>query len=407
MSDVAVNFSGKLHGWNLTTKPGHDLEAEFWITWDWQGWVRKQIDYAMAIGANSIRVLGDIAMVTGHSPFGTISQALYNQRWAQIAAYCAQNNLGLYYCGCATYGTESTENGTNASYTASHANFCAVIQSNIDYLCGGGGVDYSSIIIGVDLVQEASVNFVSQPTSLGVVYNGVTTPSGIGKTFSCGEMISNQTWMLASIAYLDYLDFHMYADFGYGINGSPTPTDITNGPRTTWPNKEILFGEGGASEQYTSNQIRDWFIARNALQNMADAKVRGGLAWSVQDQSTTTARKFGAFDSSWAPHTSRVIATIKGLANGATLTAPTNLRVRNGALLWDLNGCSTDFASTRLYRDGTQIADQTYAHYAGFRTDDATHSYTATVVNGSGTESAPSAALVVSPLWVQGGAKWS
>src|SRR5436309_1926144 len=47
---VAINFVGKIHGANLTTKPGHPLLSALWIEWDWIGWVRPQLDCAVALG---------------------------------------------------------------------------------------------------------------------------------------------------------------------------------------------------------------------------------------------------------------------------------------------------------------------------------------------------------------------
>ena len=70
-----VNFDGKVKGVSLTSKPGRPLESAYWIEWDWTGWIRPQIDCAIALGANSARLIGDVAMVIG----GAITQATYNR----------------------------------------------------------------------------------------------------------------------------------------------------------------------------------------------------------------------------------------------------------------------------------------------------------------------------------------
>src|SRR6266566_894356 len=97
--NTPVNFAGKVKGVNLTFKPGAPLERAYWIEWDWSGWIRPQVDCAIALGANAIRILGDVAMVLS----GGMPQATYNARLQQLMAYCVENHLALYYTGCATY----------------------------------------------------------------------------------------------------------------------------------------------------------------------------------------------------------------------------------------------------------------------------------------------------------------
>src|SRR2546429_3540278 len=67
---TAVNFPGKVKGVSLTSKPGRPLESAYWSEWDWNGWIRPQIDCAIALGANTARLVGDVAMVTS----GALSQ---------------------------------------------------------------------------------------------------------------------------------------------------------------------------------------------------------------------------------------------------------------------------------------------------------------------------------------------
>ena len=63
----AVNFAGKVKGVNLTSKPGAPSERAYWVEWDWSGWIRPQIDCSIALGANAIRIIGDVAMVLKRS----------------------------------------------------------------------------------------------------------------------------------------------------------------------------------------------------------------------------------------------------------------------------------------------------------------------------------------------------
>src|SRR6266487_3767970 len=85
---AAVNFAGKVKGVNLTSKPGAPSERAYWLEWDWFGWIRPQIDCAIALGANAIRIIGDVAMVLS----GGVTQATYNARLQQLMAYCVENH---------------------------------------------------------------------------------------------------------------------------------------------------------------------------------------------------------------------------------------------------------------------------------------------------------------------------
>src|ERR1051326_3176441 len=111
-SDVAISFAGKVRGANLTTKPGYPLPSAMWVAWDWNGWIRPQLDCAVALGCNAVRLMGDTAMVMK----GTLSQATYNARWRQFVAYCASQGLAVYYTGCSPYDTNGADKGTTEAH---------------------------------------------------------------------------------------------------------------------------------------------------------------------------------------------------------------------------------------------------------------------------------------------------
>ena len=128
-----LNFVGKVKGLNLTAKPGAPMERAYWLEWDWDGWIRPQLDCAVALGCNTIRILGDVAMVLN----GQMSQATYNARWTQLANYCQANGLAVHYTGCATYDVNGVDNGNMADMAdfkgkirkASHGMCLAMVQS--------------------------------------------------------------------------------------------------------------------------------------------------------------------------------------------------------------------------------------------------------------------------------------
>lgn len=301
MADVAVNWPGKIKGANLTSKPTHEMESAYWIEWDWQGWIKPQIDYALALGCNVVRLIGDVAMVIN----AQISQSTYNQRLAQIVRYCADQGIGYYYTGAATYGTNGTDNGDIGAYNAGPQAWADVVKSNIAYVCGGAGGDFTTTIIGNDIMQEAQ----SWGNVGGVadLYAKIKPfmPASIGCTFSIVTP-TYDAWISSTVAYCDYLDMHVYPQI-LNITGMLSPSWVTAHPRTDYPNKDLLFGEGGANSgqnpsgtttghtSYSLTQVANWYNDYATLGMMSDAKVRGAMMWASQDQDDM----YGAFDGSW------------------------------------------------------------------------------------------------------------
>lgn len=308
MADVAVNFTGKVCGANLTSKPGAPLESAYWLEWDWAGWIRKQVQYAQSLGANTIRLIGDVTVVNG----GSLTQGQYNTRTQQLVAYCVQQGLGVYYTGCATYGTDGVDNGTVA---LSDATIAGIINSNVVSITSGA-TDYRQWIIGADIVQEANANMTAARVNNLYSLIKSSVPSPIGCTFSTSAIVPDATWIASIAGSLDYLDYHIYPQV-YGINAPPSQANFTNGPRTTYPTKDLLIGEFGCAESYTTTQVSSWLSNAFGIGNMADSHMRGGMWWSVQDQDTVTSNQYGAFNASWVSRAHMITPIVTGEASAA------------------------------------------------------------------------------------------
>jgi hypothetical protein len=294
--NVTVNFTGKVRGANLTTKPGYPLQSAMWIAWDWDGWIRPQIDCAVALGCNAVRLMGDVAMVMK----ANLSQSTYNARWQQVVAYCVSQGLAVYYTGCSPYDTNGQDNGNMAAYNANPQAFADVMKSSVAAVTSGS-TDYTASIIGLDLVQEA--NSWGKSDAVRSLYSMVRpfVPRRIPCTFSTSDLVQSTTWIPSIISACDFLDYHVYPQI-YGITGQPSAAAFTRGPRAAYPNKDILFGEGGASSGgrpavYRPAEVAAWLNGLASLGNMPDPHIRGALMWALQDQDD----QYGAFDASWSP----------------------------------------------------------------------------------------------------------
>lgn len=391
MTDVVVNFTGKVCGINLTSQPGFPLEASYWSMWPWTDYIRKQIDYGYSLGARVFRLIGDVTVAANN----IISQEVYNARTQQLAAYIVSLGCSLYYTGCATYGTDGTDNGTTA---LSDATIASVINSNIGSITGvSGAPDYSANIIGCDIVQEANANL--SAARVNNIYSLVkpNVKSPIGCTFSTTDTAPNTTWLNSIIGSCDFLDLHIYPQ-SYGINNQPTITDINNW-MANWPTKDFLFGEGGSGLNNTSGQCAAWLSGLAGLGEMAGTHARGAMAWSVQDQSSSDPfQQYGFFDGSWTARTAQYLYPwVIGWSSAASPSAPTTPIIPHDAvLLVNPKGCSTDYTGVKFFRDGSLIATVT----SGYFDDSANvlpghqYTYTAKVTTASHGDSAASAGLV-------------
>jgi hypothetical protein len=392
VADIPVNFSGTVRGVNLTTAPGDYSLEDLWSNWNWSGWIRPQIDKALALGAKAIRLIGSVQVVN----LGTISQATYNARMAQFCAYCVANGLAIYPTGCATYGTGGTPNGVAS---LSNAAIAGVINSMLDWIFGvTGPTNYAASCIGADVVQEANGNVTASQVNAIYALVKPHVPSPVGVTFSSTQGIpSDSGWLASVIGSLDYLDLHVYPQT-YGIGAQPTPSQVTSGPHAAYPTKDILFGEGGCNASSSANggpgysdaQISAWIAGLGALWNMGTPS-RGGLVWGAEDQDLS--EQYGGFNAG-VPRSSIVLPHISNLASTTGPNAPTNLRPLNGVLTWDPTGCTTQWDSSKIYRNGAQIANPLACRY-----DDSAamalakqYRYTATALTASA-ESAPTAMI--------------
>ena len=93
----------KLYGVNLTPKRSNFTTMRTWIEaftymfqeWDWDNWIKPSLDNIASIGCNVVSVMGSLSGAYG----GIYTQATYNARWQQLADYCAEKGMMLYYRG--------------------------------------------------------------------------------------------------------------------------------------------------------------------------------------------------------------------------------------------------------------------------------------------------------------------
>jgi hypothetical protein len=187
-------LGSKIRGGNITVKPGYNWR-HVWAEWDWDNWVKPQVDRAIALRLNAVRFISGqrsttdatiswtawaanqayavdvIATLAGKAyqcitagtsassggPSGTsssisdgtvvwkylrennlapITQAQYDARWLQLIDYCAQYGVAVYPNLCTTEDFDAFSNGDyqNATVTASVVTTAALLSTRPNVL---------------------------------------------------------------------------------------------------------------------------------------------------------------------------------------------------------------------------------------------------------------------------------
>lgn len=278
---VAFGFGGgatRLRGANVTIKPTTTSPGwrKLWgAEWDYS-WVKGQIDQAVSVGANCIRIIGAVNGIVG----GHYTRATYHARVAQVIEYCQSLGLGYYLVGAGDYETTRT-------------------QATLDELIAVGlmAQEYGNVI-AYDVFQEWNV-WLNQTTdgsasaitamladlrawATAIRQAGVTLPL----TYS-----SNTTGGVTEVAqFCDYADFHVYNPV------TDTTLDSVAG------GKEFIIGEfganvsvGQAAQETRYNEVKSLVTARTFI--------RGAFQWAITDQSASDAEKYGMFDANGVERT--------------------------------------------------------------------------------------------------------
>jgi hypothetical protein len=269
-----------------------------WTVWDWDNWIKPQIDDAAAIG-NTVRLWGSTQAFLA----GNISEDTYFAQWQQMLDYCASKGLNMLPTGSdlQTGFQHPITSAKAASHYAAWANLLA---------------DYPGVI-GVDVMNEAWGLHESYDWMLPILRSCAEAMHSQGLPVTISFPIfdpSLWSWSRTGDApagplfteypvdpffeLSDYLDFHIYA--------TSTPAQVASTYKNAWATgKQMIFGEFGVGAEQSP-------IARTTFYNMvmqlvtARADNAGALAWSCYDVNTTDNR-YGLFS---APGVSRAdIAT--------------------------------------------------------------------------------------------------
>lgn len=277
--------SRKFRGGNITVKPSQSW-ATVWSEWDWDNWIKPQVDRAVVLGLNGIRIIGAPDAVLS----GGLTQNAYNAHMEQLAAYCSYLGLMFYPCLCEkwvfTYGHTPPYDWQDATATATITSSAAALAP------------YKNIF-GFDLFQEGSgqsdgllvADVVALYAAIRDVAPGipVTTSNSSGGFGTAAQFwadttsVPYQAW--TAINGSDFCDLHVYLD-------DVIPADMD--AFLARVRKPVLIGEYGIGQDRSGADQTARFTAVSGLHNRQD--VLGSLLWALADQSVTAANEFGVWD---------------------------------------------------------------------------------------------------------------
>jgi hypothetical protein len=262
-----------IRGANITVKdsnyprPWHNL----WLEWDWERWIKWQVDLAKSVGANCIRMIGSVSVVAeGALPFDQ-----YGARWSQLLEYLSAQGMLAYPCpGQLDQWGSGTPSQAEQLYRqlgevfSGHSNVLAVDVSNeaLNEVAGGrSAAELEGVLMPLDHALRQTMD----------------KPLAHSMTVSRAEDWA-WPWISRFSEMSDVLDVHVYY--------RAAPSDAAALLHNTGGTRPVLVGEFGIGTDRPEADRVAYFQSIKKLLT-SDRRFVGALAWDIASS------RFGLFDS--------------------------------------------------------------------------------------------------------------
>lgn len=265
---------------------GSTVWAAMWTSWNWDNWIKPQIDDAAAVG-NAVRLWGSTqAFLTGGITIKT-----YFDRWEQILDYCATKGLYVLPTGSdlqldvarvITPTEAAAHYGEWASVLSQYPRVIGVDVMNEAWgLAPSGSYSRDSYEWLVSVLQ-ACANEV-RDKSLPVTASFPLFDASLWSWSAAGPSPAGPQFTRYPVEPFfelsDYLDIHIYAH--------STPKQVADTYENSWAvGKPMLFGEFGIAGHHPPDVRADYFRMVKRLVTARDDNV-GALSWSCYDVNTS------------------------------------------------------------------------------------------------------------------------
>jgi hypothetical protein len=281
----------KIKGGNIVVKSYGGSWGGLFSEWDWDNWIKPQVDRARDLGMNTIRLIGNpgIIFMPAGANYPAITEAQYIARWRQLADYTKSLGMMLYPALCEKW----------AFWNGSTYDFADVDRIGAIKAVAKALAVYPNVI-GFDVFQEGSgkddgltvKNVLDLYSSIRSVAPGIPLTTS---NSSDGFANSNDFWSdQQSIPYQawtanggsDFIDVHVYLE----------NVDIASLSHFSSLRKPILVGEFGTPQSLTPSQQVSRIVSGKDLHDRPG--VLGSIVWGLADQGNTDDTEFGVWDNS-------------------------------------------------------------------------------------------------------------
>lgn len=284
---VYVDKDGDFYvrGINLGIGPNTISTTTHWNTWDWDGWIKPNLDIIKRLGANTVRIQGSWTAYNA-DPAG------YKTKFQQVMNYCRDEmNVKVLYA--------FLNQQNDALSSANRSAYNAMIVNLVTEYAG------AKFLLGWDIGNELNVSGVSDLNTLATNFatdlRAVDATTKI--TCSAGGIASglNTAHMTACDSYVDFHDLHIYANPGadsFHHNWLDDARAISTKP--------LLIGEFGANINASAaagphipeeHQHAHYLKAMRRYATGGD--VMGFMMWEARDDNGDS--QFGLYDANSNP----------------------------------------------------------------------------------------------------------
>jgi len=303
MGKIRTPTTAKILGFNIAPKLSYGTARPFenlFIEWDWDGWIKKQIDYCAGnnIGLNACRLIGGQMGVVD----GMYTQSYYDSRMTQLVEYC--RSLGIYY-----YATGFGKSAYNAIAPATSMSVVAATLSTTLRVLQA----YPNVI-GCDVIQEANGAYNPSDASL-IELLGLLRGSGVTLPLTCSTAEINVSsaatapWLYAMAGNFDFIDIHNYT--------YPVTMQAFDVVLAAFPDKDILMGEFGRAQNIAEASRLVDLRQMLDLANSGNPRLRGAVFWAATDQDTVSSNQWGLYPTTFTVRSEQTQLLLRRYTGGS------------------------------------------------------------------------------------------
>jgi hypothetical protein len=262
--------------------------ADLWNTWNWESWIRPQIDLAVTYGANCIKITA--SGINPEDGFSYPADAVLKARIEQVCGYAQARGMVVYWNLLA-----HPFYGFGAGGTSLTANLPQIqkVTSWLREIPNVVAIDVCNEINNSPPPSWGGNNYAQMQTDLAALFAGVRAVTSLPLTCSvlC-QAVSDITgpYMSTVAPLVDFHDFHPYY-----TGATPAVSDVTALRAAPWYKGRYLIGEIGTSLAQTASVQTTWTTNLGAMGAQADSF--GTVLFCAADyDNATTSVQFGICD---------------------------------------------------------------------------------------------------------------